>query len=581
MSRRNTITIFCFVLFVLSLAVPSLSAQEDNVDIYGRTLPDDAAPYELQVWQEMCRSDTTQITFMAAIAVYQRICEPGLEDKFGDSLVNLDENLNLAPAAAESWEPSEDGLTWTFHLRPDQVWSDGTPLTANDWVATWHWMATPENAYDFVWMWQGIIEGWSEAVAGEIPPEEIGMEAIDDLTLAVRTVSPAPYLPGTLYFWPPLQAKALAELGPNYVNDPATSVSSGPFILREFVPGERAVLEANPTYNGYRKPYLRELRGLYGDKANGLFLAFQNHDVDRAMYEFLTPADFEVITADPVLLDHYLPNPGDFRTDYLLFDTFNPPFDDRNVRLAFAKAVDREAIVANVINATFQLAIPAYSFLAPGYPASDTNGDLHDIQAYDCEAAQALLAEAGYANGEGFPAQELKLRDESEFNSQRFIAAAASISECLNVEITVNNMDYATYMDGLLARPTAVQFGAVSYGMDYIDPSNMMGVWVSTGRHSWRNAEFDELVLAANSFVGNPEERIQMYQDAERILVEDVGGIFLDHRIQGDLFQPYVAGDCFRPNAQGVSAFQWGNAWCWGSLYITDEVADFDTYRTR
>jgi peptide/nickel transport system substrate-binding protein/oligopeptide transport system substrate-binding protein len=142
-------------------------------------------------------------------------------------------------------------------------------------------------------------------------------------------------------------------------------------------------------------------------------------------------------------------------------------------------------------------------------------------------------------------------------------------------------MDYATYMDGLLARPTAVQFGAVSYGMDYIDPSNMMGVWVSTGRHSWRNAEFDELVLAANSFVGNPEERIQMYQDAERILVEDVGGIFLDHRIQGDLFQPYVAGDCFRPNAQGVSAFQWGNAWCWGSLYITDEVADFDTYRTR
>ena len=91
--------------------------------------------------------------------------------------------------------------------------------------------------------------------------------------------------------------------------------------------------------------------------------------------------------------------------------------------------------------------------------------------------------------------------------------------------------------------------------------------------------EFDALVQEANSFVGDPQERLAMYHEAERILVEDVGGIFLDHRIQGDLFQPYVAGDCFRPNAQGVSAWQWGNDWCWGAIYITDEVANYDTYR--
>jgi peptide/nickel transport system substrate-binding protein/oligopeptide transport system substrate-binding protein len=127
------------VLFLLSLVVPTLNAQGDNVDVYGRTLPQDAAPYEMQIWQEMCSSTATQTNFMAAVTVYQRICEPGTSDLFGDQLVNLDENLNLIPAAAESWEPSEDGLTWTFHLRPGQVWSDGTPLTANDWVATWRW----------------------------------------------------------------------------------------------------------------------------------------------------------------------------------------------------------------------------------------------------------------------------------------------------------------------------------------------------------------------------------------------------------------------------------------------------------
>jgi ABC-type transport system substrate-binding protein len=581
MSTKHSFVLLVVLLLGLVILVPMLTAQDANVDVYGRPLPEDAAPYDMQIWRMLGDATRTQTSFGAAISVYNRICEGGTSDVFGDPLVNLDENLNLIPGAAESWEPSEDGLTWTFHLRPDQVWSDGTPLTANDYVATYRWMATPENAYDFTWMWDGIIANWDEAHAGEVPPEEIGMTAVDDLTLAVTTKKPAPYLPGTLYFWAPVQAKALAELGPDYMLDPATSVSSGPFILKEYVPGDHVLVVANPTYNGFRKPYLSEIRCVYGDKLNGSFLAFQNHDIDMVGYQELSAADFEIIKADPKLINNYRPDPGDFRTDYLLFDTYNPPFNDQKVRLAFAKAVDRESIVNNVINVSFQLAIPAYSFLAPGYPASDVAGDLKDFQAYDCPAAQALLAEAGYPNGEGFPAQELKLRNESDFTAQRFIAAAASISDCLNVEVTVNNIEFDTYMDALLARPTGIQFGAVSYGMDYIDPSNMMGVWVSTGRHSWLNPDFDNLVLTANSFVGDPEERLQMYRDAERILVEDVGGIFLNHRIQGELFQPYVAGECFRPNAQGVSAWQWGNDWCWGALYITNDVANYDTYRTR
>lgn len=567
------------LMALLVLAIVPLYAQDDNVDVYGRTLPEDAAPYEMQIMQELCNSTRTEITLASAVSVYQRICDQNGFDKFGDSLVVLDENLNLIPGAAESWEVAEDGITWTFRLRPDQVWSDGTPLTANDYVATYRFMVDPDNAYDFVWMWQGVIAGWSEAVAGDIPPEEIGVSAPDDLTFQVVTAAPFPPLPGTLFFWAPLQAAALEAYGPDYMLDPETSVSSGPFVLTEFVPGERLILNANPTYNGYRKPWLREIRGLYGDQLNGSFLAFQNYDVDKVNYGLLNPAAFEIIDADPVLSENYLPNAGDFRTDYLLFDTFNPPFDNRDVRLAFAKAVDRESIVENVIGT--RLAVPAYSFLAPGFPASDVAGDFRDIQAYDCEAAQQLLADAGYPGGEGFPAVELKLRGESEAIANWFTAVAASISNCLDVEITVNNLENATYMTGLLERPTTIQFGAISYGMDYLDPANMLGVWVSTGRHSWRNAEFDNLVTEANSFIGDPAERAAMYHEAERILVEDVGGIFIDHRIQGDLFQPYIAGDCFRPDAQGVSAWHWGNDWCWGAIYITEDVLNYDTFRTR
>jgi peptide/nickel transport system substrate-binding protein/oligopeptide transport system substrate-binding protein len=567
-------------VLVLTAAAFSVASAGGHMDIYGRELPEDAAPYEMQVWTQLCDSTRTETSLASAITVYQRICgDAQVFDKFGDSLVDLDENLNLIPGAAESWEASEDGLSWTFNLRPGQVWSDGTPLTAADYVATYRHMVDPANAYDFVWMWQGTIEGWSEAVAGDIAPDEIGMEAVDDLTLVVRTNGARPYLPGTLYFWPPLQAAALESIGPDYILDPATSVSSGPFILTEFEAGNRVILQANPTYNGYRKPILSELRGIYGDQLNGSFLAFQNYDVDRVNYVHIAPSDFEVIAADPVLSENYLPNFGDFRTDYLFFDTYSAPFDDPNVRLAFAKALDRDAIVENVVGSQF--GIPAYSFLAPGFPASDTEGALRSIQSYDCPAAQALLADAGYPNGDGFPAQELKLRGESEARANWFIASAASISDCLGVEITVNNMEFAAFMDGLLARPTTVQFGAVSYGMDYLDPSNMLGVWVSTGRHSWLNSEFDTLVEQANTLVGDPEGRLAMYKQAEELLVSDVGGIFLLHRIQGDLFQPYIAGDCLRPDNQGVSALHWGNDWCWGSFYITNEVENYETYRTR
>jgi len=581
MYRKASVILICLSLTLLltALALP-LAAQDANVDVYGRPLPEDAAPYEQQIWTQLCDSTRTETSLSSPVTVYQRICgDAHMFDKFGDSLVDLDENLNLIPGAAERWEASEDGLSWTFHLRPGQVWSDGTPLTANDYVATYRYMVDPEHAYDFTWMWAGIIKGWSEATAGEIPPEEIGMVAQDDLTLVVTTDGPRPYLPGTLYFWPPLQAKALAEHGPDYVLDPALSVSSGPFILTEFVAGDHVTVQANPTYNGYRKPYLWELRGVYGDQLNGSFLAFQNYEVDRVNYVHISPADFEVVKDTPILRENYRPNFGDFRTDYLFFDTYTPPFDNLQVRQAFAKALDRDSIVANVIGAQF--GIPAYSFLAPGFPSSDVEGDLRPLQAYDCPAAQALLAEGGYPNGEGFPAVELKLRGESESRANWFITSAASISECLNVEITVNNMEFSAFMEGLLARPTTVQFGAVSYGMDYLDPSNMLGVWVSTGRHSWRNPEFDRLVQEANVLVGDLETRDQMYKDAERILVEDVGGVFLVHRIQGDLFQPYIAGECFRPDNQGIGALHWGNDWCWGSFYITQNVADYPTYRSQ
>ena len=532
--------------------------------VFGEQLPADAAPYDEQVYHIGCdiKANTTTADFM--VSVYTRYCVG--DSAFSLSLVDLDKDFKVIPMAAESWEPSEDGLTWTFHIRPGMVWSDDTPVTANDWVATYQYAADPEHAWDFAWFYSGVLKNGDEAVAGEVPVTERGVKAVDDLTLQFTTNKPFPPLPGMMHFAWPLQAKALKEVGPFYNNDPATSVTMGRWKLVSYEPGKKVVVEANEKYKGPVPPRRKRVEGIFMDTST-MFAAFQNGEIDEIAYDWLTPADFDTILSDPVLKANYLRHFGDFRTDYLLFDTFNPPFNDLNVRKAFAHAVDREAIVKNVMGEI--KGMPAYTFLMPGFPSSDTEGKLKEYQAYDCDQAKQYLADAGFPDGQGFPKQELWLRNEGAAFQALFQAVAASISDCLGVQIEVSNKDGKVYMDALNAKPTQLQFGAVSYGMDYLDPTNMLGIWVSTGRHSWKNEEFDKLIADATPLVGDPAKRDQMFRDAEKILVDDVGGVMIDHRWAGTLYQPYVQGDGIRvPDSNGISGFHWGNDWVGGDLYI-------------
>lgn len=532
--------------------------------IYGEVLPEDALPYEQQVSYGSCPNNTSASTFDFQVAVYNRYC---LSDLFSDPLTELDKDFNVVPAAAESWEVSEDGLTWSFKLRPDQVWSDGTPLTAHDYVATFQYLADPEHAWDFAWFYNGVIKNWEEVIAGELPKEELGVAAADDLTFQITTQKPFPPMPGMMKFGWTLQKKAMEEHGPLYNSDPATHVSSGPFTLETFEPGKTISVVANPTYKGYRPPRRQRLVAIYMD-AGTEFAAFQKGEIDAVGYESLSPADLELVLQDPVLKENYLRHFGDFRTDYLLFDTFNPPFDNIDVRKAFAHSVDRESIVTNIYGEV--KAMPAYAMLMPGFPSSSTKGELNEYQKYDCDLAKEHLTTAGYPNGEGFPKLEMWLRNEGAALQAVFQAVAASISQCLNIEIEVSNKDRKVYTDAMNAKPTQLQLGAVSYGMDYLDPTNMLGIWVFGGRHSWKNDEFDRLINEATPLVSDPALRDQMFRDAEKILVDDVGGVFLVHRWQGTLFQPWVQGDCLRePDSIGIKGEHWGNDSCVSNQYIS------------
>ncbi len=554
-----------------SAAAPA--AGEPVKNALGKEMPADAAPLDQQVivfpysgWKNFITVDFFQNVYDRADA---------LTDLMSDPLIRLDKDFKVNPAAATEWSVDDSGLVWTFKLDPNLMWNDGTPVTADDYVATFQYGADPEHAWDFNWYYSGVIKNWTQAVGGEVPVTDIGVKAVDANTLEFTTETPAPYLPAMLVYSTPLQKKALEAHGGLYNSDPATSVSSGPYKLTEWTKDQRVVYEINPDYKGTNIPYIQKIIVTNIGQASAELPAYQANEIDFVGGSFLGPADMQIIEGDEALAKEYHTHYGDFRTHYFFFDDSQAPFDNLKVRQAFAQVLDRQAIVDNIIK---NQGIPASSYLMPGFP--DANSDaFKDTYPYDPEKAKQLLAEAGYPNGEGFPKLTLSLRGEVPINQAMAQAYADAIKENLGIQVDVQNMDYKSFMADLNAKPTKIQFGLISYGMDYLDASNMLGVFKSGGRHNWNNADFDKLVTEASSFTGDPAERTKMFQDAEKILVEDVGGVFAYHQTPGDMIKPFLKGPALEPDANGVAAWHWpgfsGFSNLLSGVYVSNDVSNF------
>ena len=550
---------------------PDTSAAAGST-LNGVTLPPDAAPPEYQVYVSYFdnTADFTTIDFMES--VYKR-GGVGVVDLLSDPLVRLDKNFAVQPGAATKWTSNATGTEWTFELAPGLMWSDDTPLTADDYVATFRYAADPKHAWDFAWYYSapGAIKGWDDAVAGKTGLDQIGIRADGPNKVVFTTDTPAPYLPAKLVYSTPLQKKALEAHGGTYNSDVATSVSAGPFVLKEWKKGERLVYEANPKYKGSNKPFIQKVISI-GAKPETFFAGYQAGEVDFVPGAYLQTADNEIIAADPELSKEVKTNSQDFRTDYLFFDTKKPPFDNLKVRQAFSHIVDRETLIKTIV--TPSQGIPAYSFLMPGFPAANSEA-LKGIQNYDPAKAKSLLAEAGFPDGKGFPKLTLWLRNESTIRQALAQAIAATIKQELGIEVEVSNKDFKSYMEALNAKPTQVQFGMVSYGMDFLDASNMLGVWLSSGRHNWQNAEFDKMVNDAAANL-DTAAREKQFQDAEKLLVTDAPAVFIYHRTVGDLIKSYVKGSELEPNKTGSAGLQWPGFSAYSnsvsSLYITNDV---------
>jgi ABC-type transport system substrate-binding protein len=540
-------------------------APQAVVNAWGVSLPEDAAPLDQQFVRYQS-TDGTTLDF--AVAVYHR---PAATDILTTPMVRLNKNFEILPAAAESWEVTPDGKTWTFHMDPKLTWSDGSPYTADDVVFTFQYQADPKHAWDFAWFWTDIV-GFDDAVAGKKPTTDIGVKAVDANTVQFITKDASPYFLSKALYIRPMSKVAFQKSGELYDSDPKTAVSSSPWIVTEWTKGTQLVFSPNTKYTGKLKPYLEKLVVTLVQDYSGEFRAYQNNEVDIAAN--FTPADIELISNDPELNKEYHPSFGDFRTYYLGFGK-DKPWNDLKVRQAIAKVIDRDAIIKNVVK---RQGIAAYSFLMAGFP--DASVDVlknEDINKLDVAAAKKLLADAGYPDGKGFPAVELSLRNENDLNKAVAAAVAGMIKDNLNIDVQVKNIaDQKTFMDTLNAHK--MPFYLLSYGFDYLDASNMLGIWVSGGRHSWSNPEFDKLVKDASSSV-DMKKRSDEFKAAEKILVDDAGGVFIYSVTPGNIYRPYLKGEELDPDKTGVAAAHWPTWEDIGMMmpttYITKDVANF------
>ena len=459
-------------------------------------------------------------------------------------------NYEITPAAAEKWEVSPDGLTWTFHLRAGMKWSDGTPLTANDYVFAIQRMADPNTGFDVAWFYS-FIKGFKDANSGKAKLDSIAAKALDDTTLAITTEGPTPFLSLVMTEVPPAPKHIITQYGDNWSLDPKTCVSSGPYKLDSWDKGRQLVFVNNPAYNGPSKALLNQIVYKIGADA-ALFPAYQNGEIDAIIGDYesvLSPADQARVQSDPVLSKELHTWPQ-FQTWWMSYNIDTTAFKDVRVRQAFTHAIDRVALANSALQGK---AIPAWGMLPPGFYAYNLD-NVQGIQNFDVAKAKQLLADAGFPGGKGFPQYDLFLRAPSPTVSNVGQALQAMIKQNLGITVGVQSFEQKSFMDRLNAHNIPLYL--ISWDMDYYDASNFLDVFKGGGREGWHNADYDMLIKQADTTVGDEAKRKSLYQQAEKILVSDGGAVFLWHPIYTQLWKSYIQGSGFVKNQYGILGWQ-------------------------
>jgi oligopeptide transport system substrate-binding protein len=462
---------------------------------------------------------------------------------------------DLVPAGALDYTLSDDKLTYTFHLRPGSKWSNGDPVTAADYVYAWQRLGDPATASSYAWYLElAQIVNASEVIAGEKPPAELGVKALDDLTLEVRLTQPLPYFVKMTVHSAllPVHRATIEAFGTKWT-DPGNLVGNGAYVLTEHKPGEKVVVTRNPMYWDDAHTVIQT--GTYLT-INDNSIALTRYDAGELDTVGIPSGMYPRLAADRP--DEAFSAPRACTYYYLLnMDAEKGPaaLKDVRVRQALSYAVDRNIITDKILQSG---QIPAYTF-TPAAMAGFTVPEVDYAtwtQADRVVRAKELLAEAGY--GPDNPLK-LTLNYNTDEGHKKMAVAVQQFYKAIGVELTLNNMEWKVHSDIMHER--TYDMARSAWCGDYNEASTFLDLFTSSSGFNdvgYANAEYDRL-MAESKTMDDPQPN---YTAAEKLLAADMPIIPIYH---------YSASRMLKPDIRGYASHN-----VFGNWYLKDiyRVAD-------
>ena len=459
-----------------------------------------------------------------------------------EPLLLIDENNDVIPGQAESYEVSPDGLTWTFHMRDGLKWSDGSDLTAKDFEYSFKRMADPNTAAPYAETAVGMIAGFDEAQGNPDPetgepttdpnPDALQVVASEDgKTLTVTLSYPCSYFDKLAAFaaLSPVQEATVEANGDGWCTSPDTFVCNGPYMITDWTPSERIVLSKNPNYVG----------GWDSSKIvsdNITLLLLEDSSASYAAYNSGEAQLVKDVPTDEIPSLTKAEDGGDFYVDsilgtyYISLNDQREPFTDVRVRKALSLAIDRDYVANVIMQGTYS---PAYNMVGPGIVdaeegtmfidnANGGEGYIGSDYEADLEEAKKLMEEAGYPGGEGFPTITYSAND-----AGYHIPVAEYLQQAwseLGITMNIDKVDWASFLP--LRRAGDYDISRNGWVMDYNDASNMLELFTTGNGNNdgkYSNPEFDAAIEASK--VADKTVHYEQLHKAEDILMEDMGCI--------------------------------------------------------
>ena len=456
-----------------------------------------------------------------------------------EGLVTYDEKGEVVPGNAESWESNDDLTQFTFHLRDGLKWSDGSDLTAEDYVYSALRVLTPSTTAEYLNMISDYVVNGKEYYDGTVSAEEVGVKALDDKTIQYTLKAPCPYFVDLVsmqvYF--PVQKATIEANGDKWTASAEAYVSNGPFKVTQINMGESYVLEKNDNYWDAENVTLKKLTYRYILDLSTALTAFENNEVDGV--RMVSSGDIARLKAEKAGLN----TAPIYGTVYYNFNCEKEPYNNPLVRKALNLAIDRDAIINNVAQLD---AVPAFSFYAPGYVVdgkdlTDGRSDFGLSSTANPEEAKKALAEAGYPDGEGFPTIQLSFY--SDDNVKKIAEAVKEMWEQnLGIKVEVSSADWAVFYSDVQAGNYEV--AAMGWGADYINPMSFLPLMYTddiTNNANYSNPEYDAIVDQIK-VEKDPEKFGELVKQADEIVSSDYGVLPLYYKAENYLLKDNIKG---------------------------------------